>query len=220
MSIRLNQTQFASQVGCSQQNISKLIKKGVIKKEKDKKIDTNKAIQSLRDYGLLDKNNKFKKSRTKKENRSFTKINNTLPFEGDVPYDSYAYLSDEEIEEQERRKEEAREELRSKEELAKHKNIEFDSKLNDEIKYSDAKAHREYYMGKIAELDYQIKLDEYITKEEVKKSFFEIARTIRDALMNYPSKMSLRVVGKTDIKNIENVLMEEIQVILGNLSNE
>eukprot|EP01156_Anaeramoeba_ignava_P014970 Anaeramoba_ignava/a611113_7.p1 GENE.a611113_7~~a611113_7.p1 ORF type:complete len:168 (-),score=36.91 a611113_7:411-914(-) len=166
----------------------------------------------------------MKKSRTskkeKKEDRIFMPITSSLPLDGEVPYESYAYLTEEEKEKIDQEKEKAYEELKAKKEEAKSKNINTGDINTDEVKYADAKAHREHYMGKIAEFDYLIKIGEYVPKAEVEQTFFEAARIIRDALLNYPNKMALRVVGKTDIKIIEDVLMDEIQIILGNLSNE
>ena len=73
-------------------------------------------------------------------------------------------------------------------------------------------------MGQIAELDYQIKLGEYVSKVEVEQTFFEVARKVRDMLLNLPNKMALRVIGKKDIKEIESTINDEIRYILGNLS--
>ena len=73
-------------------------------------------------------------------------------------------------------------------------------------------------MGQIAELDYQIKLGEYVSKVEVEQTFFEVARKVRDMLLNLPNKMASRVVGKKDIKEIESTINDEIRYILGNLS--
>lgn len=221
--MRLNQTKFASLVGCSQQNISKLINKGVIQKEDDNKIDIDKAKKSLLDHGLLGEDGKLLKSRTannetKTNSRKFYPTTAALPLEGEVPYDSYAYLTPEEIKAAEEEKEKLRKEYQEKEHAAKSKNI--TTEPVDNKTYSDAKTFRENYMGKIAEFDYLIKTGEYILKTEVEKKFFEAARTIRDSLLNYPNKMALRIVGKSDIKEIEDILMNEIQIILENLSNE
>ena len=223
--MRLNQTKFAGLVGCSQQNISKLINKGVIQKEDDNKIDIDKAKQSLLEHGLLGEDGKLLKSRTannetktKTNSRNFYPLTDSLPLEGEVPYDSYAYMTPEEIKAAEEEKERIRKEYKEKENKARERSI--PTKTVDNKTYSDAKSFRENYMGKIAELDYFIKIGEYVPKVEVEEDFFKAARTVRDALLNYPNKMSLRVVGKTDIKDIEDILMEEIQIILENLSNE
>lgn len=74
-------------------------------------------------------------------------------------------------------------------------------------------------MGQIAELDYQIKLGDYVSKAEVEKTFFEASRNVRDMLLSYPNKMASRIIGKKDIKEIETILLEEIRYILGNLSS-
>mgnify|MGYP003531431571 CR=1 FL=1 len=39
-----------------------------------------------------------------------------------------------------------------------------------------------------------------------------------DMLLNFPSKMASRVIGKKEIKEIEMILSEEIRFILGNLT--
>lgn len=58
--MRLSQTKFAGIVGCTQQNISKLVKRGVIIPEDDYKIDLDKGLDALRAEGLLDSNDKLK----------------------------------------------------------------------------------------------------------------------------------------------------------------
>lgn len=109
--------------------------------------------------------------------------------------------------------------MESKKKEAANKNINITEDMDlRSFNYASAKAHREYYMGQIAELDYQIKLGDYVSKSEVEQTFFEASRKVRDMLLNYPSKMSMRVIGKKDIKEIESIMMEEIRYILGNLS--
>ena len=67
--MRFNQSKFAKEVGCSQQNISKLIKKNILEVGDDKKLDLQSSLQRLRDFNLLDENNKLKKSRTPKDDK-------------------------------------------------------------------------------------------------------------------------------------------------------
>ena len=55
--MRFNQSKFAKEVGCSQQNISKLIKKGILEVGQDKKLDLEYSLQRLRDFNLLDETN-------------------------------------------------------------------------------------------------------------------------------------------------------------------
>lgn len=217
--MRLNQSKFAKEVGCSQQNISKLIKKGILEAGEDKKLDFEYSLQKLRDYDLLDDKNKMKKSRTAKDDD--TKIEETfsLPFDAPTGYKTLADLTPEEREQIEKEEIEAFKELESKKKEAANKNINITEDMDlRSFNYASAKAHREYYMGQIAELDYQIKLGDYVSKSEVEQTFFEASRKVRDMLLNYPSKMSMRVIGKKDIKEIESIMMEEIRYILGNLS--
>ena len=217
--MRLNQSKFALEVGCSQQNISKLIKKGILEIGEDKKLDVEYSLQKLRDYDLLDNNNKMKKSRTAKDDDIKTENTFSLPFEAPTGYKTLADLTPEEREQLEKKEIEIFNELERKKQEAKSKNIDtYDDIDLKGFNYASAKAHREYYMGQIAELDYQIKLGEYVSKSEVEQTFFEASRKVRDMLLNYPNKMSLRVIGKKDIKEVQSIMMEEIRYILGNLS--
>lgn len=218
----LNQTKFGKLVGCSQQNISKLIKKGILTLT-EKKIDKDKGLQQLRDHGLLDENDKLIKANSQKkeitnEDRSFYPTG-TLPLNEEVPYESYEYLSAEEIEKIEAEKSKLKGELERKQNEAASRNITAGKTNLEDIKYADAKTHREHFMGLIAELDYQIKIGEYVSKEDVETAQYENGRIVRDSLLALPNKMSLRIVGKTDIKEIESVLMEEILNVLENLSS-
>ncbi|PZP12209.1 MAG: hypothetical protein DI602_10000, partial [Aliarcobacter butzleri] len=199
-------------------NISKLIKKGILEVGQDKKLDLEYSLQRLRDFNLLDENNKLKKSRTPKED-NIEEIESSLPFDSDTGYKTLADLTPEEKEQLEKEKQESFEELEEKKKEAATKNINVGDNIDlKDFNYASAKAHREYYMGQIAELDYQIKLGDYVSKAEVEQTFFEASRKVRDMLINFPSKMSMRVIGKKDLKEIESLMMEEIRYILGNLS--
>ena len=217
--MRFNQSKFAKEVGCSQQNISKLIKKGILEVGEDKKLDFEYSLQRLRDFDLLDEKNKLKKTRTAK-NEVEDANDTVLPFEAPTGYKTLADLTPEQREEIEREELEFYNELEEKKKEAKRKNIPIiDDENLGKFNYASAKAHREYYMGQIAELDYQIKLGDYVSKAEVEQTFFEASSKVRDMLLNFPSKMSMRVIGKKDLKEIESIMMEEIRYILGNLSS-
>ena len=217
--MRFNQSKFAKEVGCSQQNISKLIKKGILEVGQDKKLDLEYSLQRLRDFNLLDEKNKLKKSRTSKED-SIQEVESSLPFDSDTGYKTLADLTPEEKEQLEKEELESFKELEEKKKEAATKNINIGDNIDlKDFNYASAKAHREYYMGQIAELDYQIKLGDYVSKAEVEKTFFEASRKVRDMLLSYPNKMASRIIGKKDIKEIETILLEEIRYILGNLSS-
>ena len=217
--MRFNQSKFAKEVGCSQQNISKLIKKGILEVGQDKKLDLEYSLQRLRDFNLLDEKNKLKKSRTSKED-NIQEVESSLPFDSDTGYKTLADLTPEEKEQLEKEKQESFKELEEKKKEAATKNINVGDNIDlKDFNYASAKAHREYYMGQIAELDYQIKLGDYVSKAEVEKTFFEASRKVRDMLLSYPNKMASRIIGKKDIKEIETILLEEIRYILGNLSS-
>ena len=220
--MKMNQSKFGQLVGCSQQNISKLITKGVLEKSEDNKLDVEKSLQKLREFGLLDDKNKLIKSRTPKEEQT-TKPAASLPFNTVVPYKTYADLTDDEKKEQNKQELEAFEELEKKKKEARSRNIRIEDEDEDDedlrrFNYAVSKAHREHYLAQTAELDHKIKLGEYIPRDEAETTFFEAARGVRDSLISFPTKIAPRVIGKKDIREIQDILMEEIQYVLGNLS--
>ncbi|OCL99537.1 hypothetical protein AAX29_00578 [Aliarcobacter thereius] len=216
--MRMTQTEFAKFLGCSRPNIYKFIKKEYLELGEDKKLDLEYSLQRLRDFNLLDENNKLRKVRSDKTNK-VEEVEATLPFEtSNAGYKTIADLTPAEKEQIEKERIDAFNELEAKREEARDKNIDLNFEDSKIFNYAEAKAFREYYMGQIAELDYQIKLGEYIPKVEVEQSFFEVARTVRDMLLNLPNKMAMRIVGKKDIKEIELIIDDEIRYILGNLS--
>jgi len=217
--MRFNQSKFAKEVGCSQQNISKLIKKGILEVGEDKKLDFEYSLQRLRDFDLLDEKTELVQ-KLEKRIVKLEKEKEKIDFEAPTGYKTLADLTPEQREEIEREELEFFNELEEKKKEAKSKNIPIiDDENLGKFNYASAKAHREYYMGQIAELDYQIKLGDYVSKAEVEQTFFEASRKVRDMLLNFPSKMSMRVIGKKDLKEIESIMMEEIRYILGNLSS-
>lgn len=214
--MKMNQSKFGQLVGCSQQNISKLITKGILLKSEDNKLDVEFSLQKLRDHGLLDENDKLIKSRTPKDENENTKII-SLPFDEPVPYKTIADLTPEEREQIEKEEIEAFEELEAKKKVAKNKNIDsFDNNLGD-FTYARAKAHREYYLGQTAELDHKIKLGEYISREDAETTFFEAGRGVRDSLLSSENKLAPRLINKTDIREIKQILRDEFNYVLSYL---
>ncbi|OCL85728.1 hypothetical protein AAX26_01795 [Aliarcobacter thereius] len=219
--MRMTQTEFAKFLGCSRPNIYKFIKKEYLKLGEDNKLDLEDSLKRLRSFNLLDENNKLKNAKNNKTNTVENikdKETNLLDKNLTTSYKTLADLTQDEKEQIEKERIDAFNELEAKREEARDKNIDLNFEDSKIFNYAEAKAFREYYMGQIAELDYQIKLGEYIPKVEVEQSFFEVARTVRDMLLNLPNKMAMRIVGKKDIKEIELIIDDEIRYILGNLS--
>lgn len=188
-----------------------MISKGILIYQ-DKKLNVEKNIARLKEFDLVDESNKLKKTRTKKEESKEPAPGLPL-FAPEVGYKSRKDMTDEEI----------KRELEEKRAEAEAKKIDIDEDVTNDIEdistYAEAKAYREAYMAKIAELDYKIKKGEYIKKDEVERHNFELARIMRDALMAIPHKMSLRIAGKKDASEVEAILENEIISILENLSS-
>lgn len=68
---------------------------------------------------------------------------------------------------------------------------------------NESKAEREYYLAKLAELDYLQRAAQLVSADEVKVTWFSHARRVRDAILNVP----IRIV-------------DEIRAIAGELNEQ
>lgn len=216
--MKLTQGKFAGIVGCSQQNISKLIKKGILIQGEDNKLDLDFSLEQLAAHGLLDEDKKLIRARKSVQKKVEVPNHESLPFESEIKYDSLGDLTAEEKESFD--KEQLQKFQDEKKQQLAALDEEYDNFNSDDksFNYTKAKAQREHFMAQIAELDFLIKSEKYIEIEVVERTFFEATRKVRDMLLNIPSKMSVRILGKKDPKEIEDILMDEIRFILGNLS--
>ena len=138
--------------------------------------------------------------------------------EENLPESSLADMTDEERAEYNRQLFAEQERLRDAQEKAKSAGVDIGLEKTPNS-LNKVKIFRELYMGKIAQLDFKKKSGELVEKSEVEKDGYEAGRLIRDNLLNFSHKMSMKVAALSDPKEIEAILESEIHQILEQISN-
>ena len=84
--------------------------------------------------------------------------------------------------------------------------------------FAESKAKREFYLAELAKLDVEEKKKQLVSVDEIKKSSFAKARSIREALTNLADRLSHQLAGEDDATVIHNVLSTEHREALENLA--
>lgn len=85
---------------------------------------------------------------------------------------------------------------------------------------SDATAVLKGYQARLAKLQFEEKSAKLIFVDKVRAQAFATARSVRDAMMSIPSKVSAELAGETDQFEIHKRLTAEIRQALENLASE
>lgn len=82
--------------------------------------------------------------------------------------------------------------------------------------FSKAKAFKEGYKAKLAELEYKIKTKEYVKAVDVEHAAFTFARRIRDKMLNIPGRVEADIAAITGLKYLEvgKIIKREIEIAL------
>mgnify|MGYP000734122457 CR=1 FL=1 len=153
----MSQAEYARHRDCSRQYVSKLIKKGVLSLNDDKKIDKEVADKILDDI-----------ADPARVRPTAPEDDNETQAAGSVTNDSFA----------------------------------------------KAKAMREAYNAKTAQLDYEERAKQLVRKSEVQDAAFELARGVRDELLSLPGTISGQLVSMRDEKQIAAFLKEKLSEVL------
>jgi len=86
--------------------------------------------------------------------------------------------------------------------------------------YAAARAVRENYQARIAKLIFEEKIGKLVDSDTVKIEAFKTARSVRDALLNIPDRVSLEFANETDAFKIRERLNEEIRRAIEALKND
>jgi phage terminase Nu1 subunit (DNA packaging protein) len=88
----------------------------------------------------------------------------------------------------------------------------------DPTTYSKAKADREGWLAKIAELEYHQKRARLVDAEEVRRELFSRSRAIRERLLAIPARLAPGLLGVETAREMEDRLREELVSALQDLS--
>ena len=84
--------------------------------------------------------------------------------------------------------------------------------------FAESKAKREFYLAELAKLDVEEKKKQLVSVDEIKKSSFAKARSIREALTNLADRLSHQLAGEDDATVIHNIISTEHREALENLA--
>ena len=84
--------------------------------------------------------------------------------------------------------------------------------------FAESKAKRDFYLAELAKLDVEEKKKQLVSVDEIKKSSFAKARSIREALTNLTDRLSHQLAGEDDATVIHNLLSTEHREALENLA--
>ena len=84
--------------------------------------------------------------------------------------------------------------------------------------FAESKAKREFYLAELAKLDVEEKKKQLVSVDEIKKSSFAKARSIREALTNLADRLSHQLAGEDDATVIHQIINSEHKEALNNLA--
>jgi len=85
--------------------------------------------------------------------------------------------------------------------------------------YQLARARREHFNAKIAELNYQMRAGRLVDADEVTRAAFKTARAVREAMLNIPDRLASQLAGETDARRVHDLLTAELERALEALAD-
>lgn len=99
-----------------------------------------------------------------------------------------------------------------------HRSSSIDLDDDDEVdpatrkhpKFIESQARREKFKADLTELEYRERIKELIPAEQVDAQWFELARLVRDTLLNIPARIADQLAHETDQRKVHDLLEREI----------
>ena len=88
----------------------------------------------------------------------------------------------------------------------------------DQVTLLKSKAIKETFSAKMAQIKYEETMGNLCSVESVRASVLEMARGVRDTLLNIPDKISPILTSETNIDEVHRILTLEIRTALEGLS--
>lgn len=99
-----------------------------------------------------------------------------------------------------------------------------DDELGDDAKKDETilayQREREKWKAKLTELDYQERIGEVVSAEDVDREWFELARLVRDSMLNIPARLADQLAHETDQRKVHDMLEQEIYRALEGISTK
>ena len=80
--------------------------------------------------------------------------------------------------------------------------------------FSEIQAKREHYRSEIARLEFEERIEKLVEKEQVREEAFHLARLVRDAMLNIPSRIAGILAAESDQRKVHDLLENEIRQAL------
>ena len=80
--------------------------------------------------------------------------------------------------------------------------------------YRRARAVREFFQARLAEIEYKERIGELISKAEVQTAAFNKYRRFRDRILNVPDRVAAILATETDMKKVHEILTAELRYAL------
>ena len=88
------------------------------------------------------------------------------------------------------------------------------------VDFVTARTMREAFKAKMAKMEYEEKSGKLTDAARVRDDAFQAARMVRDALLGIPDRLADVLAAETDPKKIRELLMNELEDILNELSRQ
>lgn len=88
----------------------------------------------------------------------------------------------------------------------------------ENLSFSQARAKKEKYLAALRKLEFEEKSGKLISAAEVEREAFNIARTVRDSLLNIPGRIDAILAAESDKAKVSEILTNEIRQTLEILS--
>lgn len=77
-------------------------------------------------------------------------------------------------------------------------------------KFIESQARREMFKANLTELEYLEQVGKLIPAEQVDREWFELARLVRDTMLNIPARIADQLAHETDQRKVQDMLEAEI----------
>lgn len=86
--------------------------------------------------------------------------------------------------------------------------------------FATSRAKSETMKAELAELDLKKKKGQLVDRGKVEKEAFALAKKVREAIMNVPSRLSAQLAAMKDRSEVESMLEKELRTALEELCHE
>lgn len=210
----VSQRKFAKLIGRSHAYVNKLVKQGVIPTHNGK-INPEEAKRILEEHKDPAREAQRKANAKRRKEKTI--------FDAAGGYESLADMTPEErkaYEEERRREAERAKRVIEEVERAGLEVSEELKELAAKSSLNEAKTISEILNAKLKEIQYKKEVGELVSKAEVEREAFEVARKVRDAILSVPDRVSAMIAAKSDPKEIRDILTQELHHALAALSKE